>query len=999
MRRSMSYADALRLLGEKESRVFAYLDAVGSSTLLFTGRFDLLEARREVIELGSRVLKNLGERLRGINKLTHRQRVYAAHSVVVITAFFEALDQVIEPFGIDRALGLGADGQAARSIGTKENVTWSSLALALARSPIAEPYGLGTDNLAEFYSSLAEDLLGHIAGLVSWDRLDETQRDRLGALVIDEVPHQALETYEEQLRHLAAVSTEFRVWLNLRAQQQTRDAVLTGLNGLEELLAGRDIVAPDGRRTLTRAYRAALDKPIAPSGHTDTDLTIPCLADGYVDHRYRFARCTGVIGGEEWWRDRPTYDGLVRFLAAHLISAEAITSPLLILGQPGSGKSVLTRVLAARLPEEQFLPIRVELRLVDADADLQDQIEAAIRLSTGESVQWPRFVESAPDAVPVVLLDGFDELLQATGVTRTDFLHNVARFQERESDQGRPVAVVVTSRTAVADRASLPLLTPVLRLEPFDEDQITAWLKVWNETNADAFERRRLQRLSFDCVLRFPELAEQPLLLLMLALYDVSTGNGLGELRSLDPVDVYERLFDEFCRRELTKGGDTSDLDHRVERELERLSIVAFAMFNRRSQWVGEEQLTSDFLALKLDSLPNQRGLRAPLTPGQQAVGKFFFIHDAMATDGGRISRTYEFLHATFSEFLIARLVADELKRITEDGARRTVDDAMLHAVLSFECLAVRDPIVEFLKGLLSREGPDRRRATAEILVSLHEAALLPRTESALAAYAPRALDVVERHVKWSANLVLLATLAAGELRVSRLFANHEGDVVREWHRHATLWRATLHTAGWDGLVEHIDVERTRLEDRRDLILRPAFGASVTPEPDLVWTFGLSPEGWKFPLVAHFARTSAARKAHFITGVTDDLLSHELWPLNALRGDSSSYFGRSTETNLLLSALVVPGPDHKPPVYERLIDLLLTKDTSNSYVMAGRPYVVPALAALLIAAELGWISGEQIGSLATVPYLSEAKATDPRIRRFFERFQELFPDDFRPGLT
>jgi len=56
----------------------------------------------------------------------------------------------------------------------------------------------------------------------------------------------------------------------------------------------------------------------------------------------------------------------------------------------------------------------------------------------------------------VVLLDGFDELLQATGVSQSDYLLKLARFQQREADQGRPVIVLVTSRTAVADRVRYP---------------------------------------------------------------------------------------------------------------------------------------------------------------------------------------------------------------------------------------------------------------------------------------------------------------------------------------------------------------------------------------------------------------------------------------------------------------------------------------------------------------------------------------------------------------
>ncbi len=117
---------------------------------------------------------------------------------------------------------------------------------------------------------------------------------------------------------------------------------------------------------------------------------------------------------------------------------------------------MLTKILAARLPTAGYLPVRVVLRDIPADADVQDQIEYAVRAATGERVSWPELVRAAGSAVPVLLFDGFDELLQATGVSQTDFLIRVARFQEREADQGRPVFALVTSRTAVADRARYP---------------------------------------------------------------------------------------------------------------------------------------------------------------------------------------------------------------------------------------------------------------------------------------------------------------------------------------------------------------------------------------------------------------------------------------------------------------------------------------------------------------------------------------------------------------
>jgi hypothetical protein len=79
----------------------------------------------------------------------------------------------------------------------------------------------------------------------------------------------------------------------------------------------------------------------------------------------------------------------------------------------------------ARLPATDFLPVRVELRQVAAESDLQEQIEFAVRKATGGKLSWPRLVESGGGVLPVVMLDGFDELLQATGVAQTDFLVRV----------------------------------------------------------------------------------------------------------------------------------------------------------------------------------------------------------------------------------------------------------------------------------------------------------------------------------------------------------------------------------------------------------------------------------------------------------------------------------------------------------------------------------------------------------------------------------------------
>jgi hypothetical protein len=86
------------------------------------------------------------------------------------------------------------------------------------------------------------------------------------------------------------------------------------------------------------------------------------------------------------------------------------------------------------------------------------------------------------------MLDRFDELLQATGTSQSDYLEKVADFQQREAGLGRPTGVLVTSRTTVADRARTVPDTVAVRLEPFKDSQVRKWVDIWNSLRSAAPE-------------------------------------------------------------------------------------------------------------------------------------------------------------------------------------------------------------------------------------------------------------------------------------------------------------------------------------------------------------------------------------------------------------------------------------------------------------------------------------------------------------------------------
>jgi hypothetical protein len=597
---------------------------------------------------------------------------------------------------------------------------------------------------------------------------------------------------------------------------------------------------------------------------------------------------------ESWWHHLPVRDDLAAFLGGYLTAPEATRSPLIVLGQPGSGKSVLTRMLAATLPPGDFLPVRVVLREVPAEADLQDQIEYAVRAATSEQLSWPDLARSADGALPVLLLDGFDELLQATGLRQTDYLAKICSFQRREIEQGRAVAVVVTSRTAVADRARIPQGTVALRLEPFGTPQIQTWLSTWNKANA------RHGAIEPATVLAYPDLAEQPLLLLMLALYAADQG----VLRDgSDPItrsELYERLLTRFARREVDKhavGLSDDDAAVHVEDELRRLSVAAFAMFNRDSQWILEADLVADLSAL-LPARPQPTGLgmRAALNAAEVLLGRFFFIQEARALRDENVLRAYEFLHATFGEYLVARLVWQVLRGMASQQrttrampfAAGPPDDGLLYALLSYSLLSTRVPVVEFL-GAAHRTEVEREAIGHLLLNLFHTLHNRPADRGPLG-YQPTAPAIAARYAAYSANLVLLAVIVKGEVLASELFENRGfRTIVIQWHRETMLWRSQM--PGWRTMAQTITLTRIGHGDGRDLHLAPG-DSPARLTVDLQWTYGSyepPPPDESFAREENHPRYAQLTN-YFLCGINDDVMHHSLEPLVEQLGDAVNHF-------------------------------------------------------------------------------------------------------------
>ena len=921
MARTPGYPDAVRLLAGDDSQLLRTLDRIAGGALIAGAVFGapallgLLEARGEVARLGQDAVRAARGRREPGSRADRTRRLQAAQEVLVVTAFFETLAAADLPFRFADLELTAADRARPLAPGSLPGSPAGDAVAFFRTGPQVR------ERLVARYREAAGWLATFVQGLAVWDRLPQADRDRFDAAVRP-LPEAAADRYVELFRRLCGDVGEAAVWADQLAHEQTLSAVAAtradvaglgadvaglgaALGALERRLAEAATgAAPDARRrALARASRAALDRPIAESGNGGGGPELPTLAQGYVPPAFRatpvgaepFRGGGDRLSDEDAWSRVPVQQDLAGFLARYLTAPQASTAPLLVLGQPGSVKSVLTKVLAARLPANDFLAVRVVLRDVPVAASIQDQIEHAVRAETGERLDWPDLARSAGDAMPVVLLDGFDELLQATGVAQTDYLARVAAFQRREAEQGRPVAVVVTTRTSVANRATAPDGCVAVRLEPFDDTRVRSWTATWNATNAGWFAARAVQPLQADAVLAHPELASQPLLLLMLALYDADSG-AVARSARLGTGELYERLLHGFARREVARelpGASAADLDAAAGRELRRLSVVAFAMFNRKAQWIGEGELEADLVAVLGPTAVTSRAttpdLRTPVRAAGLMLGRFFFVHRARSSAGGDERReTYEFLHATFGEFLVARLTWQVLRDVgareaasTLDFGGEPVDDDLLHALLSHASLASRRPVVDFL-GELAAGTPDAERARlAGLVVRLFGRAAGPAVgRDRFLDYRPAPLPVPARYAGYTANLVLLAVCSGGEVTGRALFPQAV-DPVEDWHALALVWRAHLDVPeGWSLLVETLAVRRVRDGDRRDVVLHRRDGASLPPPTpvDLSWTYAGRAQDRLFA-TRHHHPDVLRHKADVLCGNVDDVALHALEPL------------------------------------------------------------------------------------------------------------------------
>lgn len=666
-----------------------------------------LSEKEKLISLGGAILDAVLNQASAEDYSGRVKRMQEAYGIIYFTAFFDELDRRL-PDNIRRSIQL--------SLKEKQNLFYSSVfpkgAEHTDRREIMLPdLVCGYDEVDKFlkdmYGSMANRLQEFVRGL-SFQDVAEDADIRIFDEVIKKLSTDAVERFHDQCLILCSKFNEFYIFmqmdhekrkqLKLDSQYQNilsiamRSAASseTGLANLKEIIMNLPKQIKEEKiqeivNGLIKTYQGSINRPLIETRDDEESLTYPLISEAFIPQAYKLLRYSGRehLEQPETWEDLDPRQDMTSFWAKYCLDFSSVENLLLILGEPGGGKSLLTKILCARMIAPTNICIRIPLREHDMEEDIESIVCRQITLDGDASDPirtFKSFAEELQGSPIMLLFDGYDEVMQATGGVYRNLLVRIRQFQERCQEQGRPVRVIVTSRETLIDKADIPRKTTVMKLLEFDEDQKDQWIKIWNNHNHTTLAAAGLQDFALpEGSKDIEELSGQPLLLLMLAIYDANFEAGTnalkqsaGETESMGRTRLYDELLRRFIRRELRKGprgrdcpyeqATAKDQEAMVDEEMKKLGIAALGMFVREKLSLKVGELESDLAYMNAKTTEYDSTNKKMLKSAEAVFGSFFFIHDSRTeNEEDEKEAAFEFLHKTFYEFLVADLILQYL--------------------------------------------------------------------------------------------------------------------------------------------------------------------------------------------------------------------------------------------------------------------------------------------------------------------------------------------------
>lgn len=371
-----------------------------------------LAYKNELTKIGKDIFEKYVKK-QDADYLVNLERMQTAYGLLCFTAFFEALDKQLPEKFRNQLKPLSSEKEyfsqkAIEKLSCSKDITTEKkTANPFENYPLPFPHptqSLGEQKifLQKLWQEMTEGFIRFLDALAIWEQMDEKQQKKIIEL-LNKLPEIANQHFDAQYYELARQFPDFAIWANLHEHKETHKLIaeyvqsyadLTlnqknidiGFERLEKTICSipADIKKEQAKEiveNLKNFYQARIQDPIIENKNEQTDLIFPPVCKAFVPQSCRVLRYTDKmlhLEEESTWNKLNRRNDLGAFLFSYLRSPHSTQTPLVILGHPGSGKSLLTKMLAAKVMSSHYTVIRVSLREVNADAEIKNQIEEAL---------------------------------------------------------------------------------------------------------------------------------------------------------------------------------------------------------------------------------------------------------------------------------------------------------------------------------------------------------------------------------------------------------------------------------------------------------------------------------------------------------------------------------------------------------------------------------------------------------------------------------------------
>jgi hypothetical protein len=498
----------------------------------------------------------------------------------------------------------------------------------------------------------------------------------------------------------------------------------------------------------------------------------------------------------------PNFGRLIGALVSTRVSGDDL---IILCGGPGSGKSTLCRMVASELAgSNEYHPVFLRLRRAREGAEIKGFIEDSLR----EEGLISRLADLRQVPNLVVILDGFDELVAAS---RSRLRHFFNVLQEDVSTGPLKTArVIVSGRdTLFPNGEGLPYGSHVISLLPFDKNRVTLWGEKWRTLHVGGSGGSfHPEDFINDPPAGKPKplhhLVSWPLTLHLVARVHTAGLLTVGgkDVKEVPKAYLYRSILAETANRQMNQVSDSAGrFDTCKMREF--LRSLAWEMYIRSTETLDLAdvkpligRMDPNASEIDLEELTDRAVVNSPqLTKGEETG--------------------FEFVHKSFSEYLVAEQLAGHVDRVTfkvqeygsdEMGWRMTGQEAAAQLApaigvrpITEEVQEMLEPmlggLVEFLKGAdVSQvvKQPTRRDGLKRIV---------ERFEGLLDAFLQgESLDTVNQHTRnkllirspleafanYCVGLLIIGTAAARQLGNG---ADNKGTLFQAEQSRGAFWR------------------------------------------------------------------------------------------------------------------------------------------------------------------------------------------------------------------